>query len=175
MTDLDTLRPEVQQALAWLKSGVRPGTRSFDGWSVIRAELLRLGGIETSLRDIIGKLQEIIYRWLPDVRDCDEPWNEQAADDAYGLMCYAGEDQPKYGDQILNRAQKAEAELAALKARIAEAQECGVVALCGGGASLSHEPYPSLVGKRVRLVVDDEPTGEHADSIEEWARRKVEE
>ena len=47
------------------------------------------------------------------------------------------------------------AELAALKARIAEAQECGVVALCGGGASLSHEPYPSLVGKRVRLLVEE--------------------
>lgn len=47
-------------------------------------------------------------------------------------------------------------EIAALKARIAEAQECGVVALCGGGASLSHEPYPSLVGKRVRLVVDSD-------------------
>lgn len=78
--------------------------------------------------------------------------------------------------RLQQRAEQYEAELAALKARTAEAQKCSVVALCGGGASLSHEPYDSLIGHRVALVkVGNELTGEHADSMEEWARRKVEE
>lgn len=126
MADLDTLRPEVAQALGFMDRNQKYGDGSVCAGDIdiIRAELLRL----TRERD--------------HARQMHAERDEELQD-------------------ALGRAENAEAELAALKARIAEAP-VGVFGLCYNGhepgflgfpQAIDNLPRESMLGKRVRLLV----------------------
>lgn len=124
MTDLDTLRPEVRETIAYEERAVEPGDTLMavrvTNWELLRAELRRLAEEKHGLREYVH---------------------------AYGVA--------------IKRAERAEAELAALKARIAEAEVAELprdfdtthpmsagIYITGGTAS-------ALIGKRVRLLVEE--------------------
>ena len=116
--ELDKLRPDVREAVDAFDIGARIGmTFGNKGWNIIRAELLRLAGVE-------AQLGEVCSIWTRD--------KESAV-------------------RFLDRAEKAEAELAALKTRIEEAP---VVTINDSGHIIGDGYVPSLRGKHARLVVE---------------------
>lgn len=142
MTDLDTLRPEVQKAHVILDGEVAPtGKVSYEAyraWCVIHAELLRLAK-ENRILEVknSGTLANNL---------CSDHRDKQA-----GRPC------------LVCLLEHAEAELATLKARIAEAP-VGVFGLCYNGhepgflgfpQAIDNLPRESMLGKRVRLVVEE--------------------
>ena len=123
--ELEGLPANVREALDGFASHLREGS-FFSEWNrIIRAELLRLArenaelrAGDAKLRSIIRDLQAIVMRWLPRVRDGNDPMNDQIGDDAFGLMCYDGKDQPQYGEQVYTRMERAESALAELRAKV---------------------------------------------------------
>ena len=121
MNDLDTMRPEVREAIEYLHDAATLGNGTpLDEAAHVRtlcAELLRLVDENKRMRGIIETLDIEGHR----------------------------------------RAEKAEAELAALKARIADAP-MGVTRVCPYVVCIDiegDEPYLIAAGKNVRLVVED--------------------
>ncbi len=123
MNDLDTLRPEVREALDRLVYFLT-GTHNHNDFYTIRAELLRLAGIEAYF----------------ELHAPPTPAEWHAANE---------------------RAEKAEAELAALKARIAEAPVYEIpvtkprTETGWAGVVESVKNLEALRGKRVLLVVEE--------------------
>ena len=138
VADLGNLRPEVQEAVVAIDGGNGVFVNSDDGigsekWEVARAELLRLAKENADLLSTIDLAEQVRVQR-------DETMH-----------------------RWIKRARNAEPELAALKARIAEApmaqlidqgratQRWYVRATDGGLLALP----PTLSGKRVRLVVEE--------------------
>ena len=130
--DLDTLRPEVREAVAAIDkgNGVFVNGDDCDGgiaWATARAELLRLADENARLNKIESlateqRLQmEDVELYLMDVSqpdDEDAPWCDRMKS-AIELLVQDCND-------AVGQKNKAEAELAALKARIAEAPVASV-------------------------------------------------
>jgi hypothetical protein len=139
--ELAGLPEDVADAIAALDESTAPITHAGRQWyATIRAELLRLAGENAELRTVNAALENAERRY-------ERAEAELAATmeriTAHGFA--GGPSLDACVDAIAH-------ELAALKQRIAESQVCGVVAVGGGGASLSHEPYDSLIGQRVALL-----------------------
>lgn len=154
MNDLETLRPEVQEAMHRLENYLHitidgKHFRSED-YDTIRAELLRLAAIEA---DALIAL------------DCEHDWQVEH-ERAEKAKAELGEAQNTIAAQqdtmgaLKRKLALAEGELAALKARILPgAAKVEIADTDGpdgnpygwvGGTLLSH----NLIGKRVRLVVE---------------------
>ena len=59
MTDeLENLRPEVREAVQELDGKAYPGSRTHEHWLTIRAELLRLAGVEAELAALKARIAE---------------------------------------------------------------------------------------------------------------------
>src|SRR5574337_1317000 len=202
MTDLDTLRPEVREAVFEIDCYPFDCKHNVRHWKNVRAELLRLATIEADalialdcehdwqvehkraekaeaellrLTDENVRLNKIeslateqrlqmedVELYLMDVSqpdDEDAPWCDR--------MKYAIELLVQDCNYAVGQKNKAEAELAALKARIAEAPvvACPKTLVHAGNTmqteflEYTHERMPggcnSWAGKRVRLVVDE--------------------
>jgi chromosome segregation ATPase len=172
MTDLDTLRPEVREAINRTEMTVErfdtivPVHR--DDYDIIRAELLRLTDENARLRERVSdteRFRDVHIRAAGIFRKRAEKAEAELlrlADDCARLVdCINA--QPPTRRSLIDRAERAEAELAALKARIAEAptaqlidqgravQQWYVRATDGSLLALP----PALSGKRVRLVVEE--------------------
>ena len=104
--DMAGLSEDVRAALAWLKSGVRPRTRSFDAWQTIRAELLRLVQKAAWLEKQNVEMSMNAYQWM-------------ARHDRISAGKDGG-DFPRPADvpDAIIRAERAEAELAELRDEI---------------------------------------------------------
>ena len=72
MTDLDTLRPEVREALDGL-SYFLTGTHNHHDFYTIRAELLRLAGVESELAALKARIAEAEVAELPKDFDTTHP------------------------------------------------------------------------------------------------------
>lgn len=153
MTDLDTLRPEVREALDDL-SYFLTGTHNHDDFYTIRAELLRLAGEVTELRALCAATYQAAGCYgLPErFKDAlsNAATGERIHDVDVDNLC------PVDPVEWVERAEKAEDELAALKARIAASgRKC--VHRCPD-CRVSHvTTLQRMIGKRVRLVVEDWP------------------
>lgn len=164
--ELDTLRPEVREALVTVFA-MLPYGKVQDKWRVIRAELLRLANENARLNKIESlateqRLQmEDVELYLMDVSqpdDEDAPWCDR--------MKSAIELLVQDCNYAVGQKNKAEAELAALKARIAGAPvvACPKTLVHAGNTmqteflEYTHERMPggcnSWAGKRVRLLVE---------------------
>ncbi|HET9819598.1 MAG TPA: hypothetical protein VFP92_10575 [Rhodanobacteraceae bacterium] len=174
MTDdlsaLDNLRPEVAAAIR-IMSGEARGNRD-DAYDVIEAELLRLAGENASMRHIIETLdveghrradrseaelaaaRETIKRLNRRVQVAEAGIAEKVKASAPGSLGRALANAA--ADKYMRERDMAQTELAALKARIAEAP---VATLVYGQSDmlsvLSAENADDWAGKRVRLVVED--------------------
>lgn len=148
MADLDTLRPEVREAIRDLAIAARLRPEYQQPVGIIRAELLRLATIET---DALIAL------------DCEHDWQveHKRAEKAEAELAEA----LKANRDCVDHFEQMQAELAALKARIAEAP-MAVVQSAPGAIKASFHGYgcfeytaenlqPKLRGKRVRLVVEE--------------------
>lgn len=119
MPDLDTLRPEVQEALRSIEFACTVRYSGEDEYTIIRAELLRLAYENARLNKIESlateqRLQmEDVELYLMDVSqpdDEDAPWCDRMKS-AIELLVQDCND-------AVGQKNKAEAELAALKTRI---------------------------------------------------------
>ena len=123
MNELDTLRPEVADAVSALDETTCMTNPGLKWYATIRAELLRLARNDADARIAL---------------DADHDWKE-----------------------MYERAKKAEAELAAVKARIADAPVAYLTSKTGVGpcnvASMAHGVVfdSSSYGKSVRVVLDE--------------------
>ena len=70
MTDLDTLRPEVREALDRLVYFLT-GTHNHNDFYTIRAELLRLADLEKQLRDAYATQHEALQGWVQRATDAE--------------------------------------------------------------------------------------------------------
>ena len=120
MTDLDTLRPEVREAVVAIDGGNGVFVNSDDGigsakWKVVRAELLRLAGEVTELRAVCAATYQAAGCYgLPErFKDAlsNAATGERIHDVDVDNLC------PVDPVEWVERAERTEAELAALKAR----------------------------------------------------------
>lgn len=116
MNDLDTLRPEVREAVQELDGKAYPGSRTHEHWLTIRAELLRLADENARLNKIESlateqRLQmEDVELYLMDVSqpdDEDAPWCDRMKS-AIELLVQDCND-------AIGQKNKAESELAEMK------------------------------------------------------------
>lgn len=162
MNDLDTLRPEVREAL----DEVTRCTECMhiadysDAPDIIRAELLRLARENARLNKIESlateqRLQtEDVELYLMEVSqpdDEDAPWCDR--------MKSAIELLVQDCNSAVGQKNKAETELAALKARMEGGIDMGCPVECFVGSRRGRilNPFtpPAWIGKRVRLVVEE--------------------
>lgn len=164
MTDTDKLRPEVREAVATVDFYFNDGAKG-TGWPPVRAELVRMADENARLNKIESlateqRLQmEDVELYLMDVSqpdDEDAPWCDRMKS-AIELLIQDCND-------AVGQKNKAEAELAAIKARIVAAPTVQLIDQGRAvqqwyvretdGSSLLALP-PTLSGKRVRLVVEE--------------------
>jgi hypothetical protein len=170
MADLDTLRPEVQAAMRTM-DGQAGGNRD-DAYDVIEAELLRLADENARLlaanRDAMDHFEQMQAE-LAESRETIKRLNRRVQVAEAGVAEKVKASGGSLGRALANAAadrymrerDEAQAELAALKARILPgAAEVEIADTDGpdgnpygwvGGTLLSH----NLIGKRVRLVVEE--------------------
>lgn len=157
--EMDGLAEGVRNALDALQLLVGV---SGDDLPVVRAELLRLAQREKELERERDTVLRALYRWVPRIRDNESPEMKSASDDAALLLGAPNcDDEPEHGEAILLRAERAEAELAAIRKRIAEAPTGRTYWLegrtgVGIACSMRHEDVGSLVAL---LPLDDEAKG----------------
>ena len=173
--DLDNLRPEVREACAGLDAEVAPAGRvsyeAYRAWCTINAELLRLANENFMLNRInvapfkqeldgermhVAALTARCQRVEAELADLKTKYAELDELSKNTVQCLREQD---------DEADRNAAELAALKARIAEAP-MAVVQSAPGAIKASFHGYgcfeytaenlqPKLRGKRVRLVVEE--------------------
>lgn len=138
MSELDTLRPEVREAFLYLDRFENCPS----GWTTIRAELLRLANENLEFRKDMADVMMAI-----------------GGSDTRLVVGQSPSIQYTAAVSLRHRADKAEAELAALRARIADAPVATLVlASSAGDLMLIWAENPDeWVDKDVRLLVDEPP------------------
>ena len=151
MNELDNLRPEVRSALgAIVRADVCRDPVPTDAFDTIRAELLRRNREISELRSICAATYQAAGCYgLP------ERFKDALSNGATGERIHDVDVDhllPVFPTDWVERAERAEAKLAALKARIFQGVVLDVDDLSRGHAGLPSE----WRGKRVRLVVENE-------------------
>ena len=161
MTDLETLRPEVREAVVGAdKAFNHTGLFAEPYWQIIRAELLRLAEIEKERWSVVATRNAAIERTekaeseLAEARETITRLNRRVQVAEAGVAEKMKASAPgSLGRALANAAaSKAEAELAALKARIVESAHVDVTL----GCAIDGEIPPDLALCKVALVKMEE-------------------